>query len=306
MPHLWRENLQGRIDSAASQYESAMSRLGWLHDDFIPYAPCITGTEIFAEAFGSKVIKPLDTNPFAIPFITEASQVSSLKVPALEDTSLYYLFDLADKLKEMCGKDALLGLIDVQSPTDIAALIWDKNYLFAAMIDEPEAVKELVHKISQLFFAFFDEWFRRYGPEFIAHYPDYYMPSGLTYSEDEAGAVSPAMFEELFLPGLIGISEKYGNVGIHSCAYAKHQWDNFKKIPNLKLLNICQPYDTVIKSIDFFAGFTAMYPLQHGDSDQMWFLRPEVNQDAHLLLDLWAPDEDEAKRLADKLNNLYK
>ena len=303
MPPLWRENLQGRIDSAVSVYESAMSRVDWLDDDFIPYASCVTGTEIFAEAFGCKVMKPLNTNPYALPFIRESSEVARLKVPTLEDSSLYYLFDLADSLKAKCGDDAILGLIDVQTPMDIAALIWDKNYFFVAMLEEPEAVKELAHKISQLYFAFFDEWFRRYGKEFVAHYPDYYMPSGFTYSEDEVGAVSAEIFEELFLPELIEISDRYGNVGMHSCAHAKHQWANFKKIPNLKLLNLVQPPDIIMKSMDFFAGFTAMFPSWGGSgSPETW--SSQLNQTAHVLLDFGVQSEDEAKRLADKLIEL--
>ena len=302
MPHLWRENAEQRVESAASAYESAMSRIDWLCDDFIPYAACVTGTEIFAEAFGSKVIKPENTNPYALPFITNSSEISKIKVPALEDSTLYYLFDMADKLKALCGDDALLGLVDVQTPMDIAALIWDKNYFFAAMIEEPEAVKELAYKISQLYFAFFDEWFRRYGKEFIAHYPDYYMPSGLTYSEDEVGAVSPEIFEELFLPELIEISNRYGNVGMHSCAYSKHQWDNFKKIPNLKMLNLVFPNkpDIMEESISFFAGHTAMYPGWSGvGAYETWF--SQIDKNAHILLEFWVQDEEEAKRLADKL-----
>jgi len=303
MPLPWRENMEQRIASAASSYEAAMSRLDWLQDDFIPYATCVTGTEIFAEAFGSKVIKPDNTNPFALPFITKSSEVAKLKIPTLEDSSLYYLFDIADKLKEICGNDALLGLIDVQTPMDIAALIWDKNHFFIAMLDEPEAVKELAHKISQLYFAFFDEWFRRYGAEFIAHYPDYYMPSGFTYSEDEVGAVSPETFEELFLPELIEISDRYGNVGMHCCAHAKHQWDNFKKIPNLKMINLVQPYDVMVKSSSFFADSIAMYPGWSGTGErETWF--SQLDKNAHVLLDFWSPNDDDAKRLADKLNKI--
>ena len=44
LPYLRRENMQERIDSAVSSYESAMSRIDWLNDDFIPYATCVTGT----------------------------------------------------------------------------------------------------------------------------------------------------------------------------------------------------------------------------------------------------------------------
>jgi hypothetical protein len=305
MPHLWRENWQQRADSAISAYEAAMSRIERLHDDFIPYGTCLTGTEIFAEAFGCKVIKPVDTNPYALPFITQATEVSRLKVPSLEDSTLYYLFELADRIKTACGADALLGLIDVQTPMDIAALIWDKTYFFAAMLDEPEAIKELTHKISQLYFAFFDEWFKRYGLEFIAHYPDYYMPSGLTFSEDEIGAVSPKIFEELFLPELVEISSKYGNLGMHTCASAKHQWENFKKIPNLKLLNIGAPYDDIIESTDCFAGVCATYPHWHGGATHETFLK-QANPNAHILLDYTVQNDEEAKKLADKLNKLFR
>lgn len=303
MPHVWRENIQKRIESAVSMYEAAISRLDWLNDDFIPYATCATGTEIFAEAFGSKVVKPADTMPYALPFITQSSEVAKLKVPALEDSSLYYLFDIADKLKLLCGDDALLGMVDVQTPMDIAALIWDKNYFFMAMIEEPEAVKELSHKISQLYFAFFDEWFKRYGTEFVSHCPDYYMPSGLTYSEDEVGAVSPEIFEKLFLPELIEVSNRYGNSGMHCCAFNRHQWENFKKIPNLKLLNLAQPYlsDEIVESTSYFADAVAMFPSWGGVGEQeTWFSQLEGN--AHILLDFMVQNEDEAKRLADKVN----
>jgi len=301
MPYLRRENMQGRIDSAVSSYESAMSRADWLNDDFIPYATCGTGTEIFAEAFGCQVMRPDNTMPFAMPFITEAAEAAKIKIPKLEDSTLYYLFEMADKIKEKCGDEALLGLVDVQTPMDIAALIWDKTYFFAAMIDEPEAVKELAHKISQLYFAFFDEWFRRYGPEFISHCPDYYMPSGFTYSEDEVGAVSPKMFEEFFLPELIEISDRYGNVGMHCCAHARHQWENFKKIPNLKMINYVPPHVDLRESIEYFTGVTAMFPWWSGSGGpETWF--SQLNENSHVLLDFTAQNEEEAKELADKIN----
>ena len=38
--------------------------------------------------------------------------------------------------------------------------------------------------VKELMFEFLDEWFRRYGPSFMAHYPAYYMPNGITMSED--------------------------------------------------------------------------------------------------------------------------
>ena len=297
-PRLWRENMRQRIDYAARAYELSMRRLEWLHDDFIPFAPCVTGTEIFAEACGSEVIKTEDSNPFALPFITEASEVSKVKIPKLEDSSLYCLFDMADEIIKKCGSGVLLTLPDVQTPMDIAALIWDKNYLFIAMVEEPEAVKELAHKISVLYYAFFDEWFKRYGTEFMAHCPDYYMPSGLTVSEDEIGSVSSAVFDELFLPELINITNRYSGIGIHCCANARHQWDNFKKVPKLKMLNLVQPYNVIVESTTYFAGHTAMFPNWSGAGEpETWFSQLDGN--AHVLLDFFVQNEDKAKELAE-------
>jgi len=166
--------------------------------------------------------------------------VSRIKTPELGSTPLTMLFEIADELRRRAGKNALIKLVDIQSPMDIAALIWDKNDFYSALIYAPEAVMELSVKVKELLTAFLDEWFNRYGVEFIAHYPSYYMPKGITLSEDEVGSVSPQMFVEYFLPELEELSNRYGGLGMHCCANARHQWENFKKIPNLRLLNLVQ------------------------------------------------------------------
>jgi hypothetical protein len=148
---------------------------------------------------------------------------------------------MADETKARIGKDALLGMVDMQSPMDIANLIWDKTSILMALYDTPEAVKELSHKIQELLCAFLDEWFRRYGKSFIAHCPCYYMEQGITLSVDEVGAVNSEMFEEFFADELAYLSNRYGGLGVHCCAASRHQWNNFKKVPGLKLMNLCKP-----------------------------------------------------------------
>ncbi len=254
-PELWRE----RIDWILYEYENKLECCRLLEDDRLPYLTMLTGTDIFAEAFGCWVHRPPDNRPFALPFVHTAAEAARVKVPRLEDSTLSYLFEMADILREKAGKDALFKPVDLQSPMDIAALIWDKNDLFPAMVEEPEAVKELCCKTHELLTSFLDEWFRRYGKTFIAHHPDYYMPYGVTLSEDEAGSVSPEMFEEFFLPHLTALSERYGQIGIHCCANAMHQWENFKKIPNLRLLNLAQPDDVIEKAYRVFEGHTCVF-----------------------------------------------
>jgi hypothetical protein len=202
------ENKTARIEAAWQKYQSQLDLVNWLDDDSIPYLDPYTGTEIFAEAFGCQVYRPSDTNPFALPLIHSASEVSRLRVPDYGSTPLALLFDIADELRSRAGPAAVMKLVDIQSPMDIAALIWDKNTFYPAMIENPEAVQELAAKVQQLLVSFIDAWFTRYGQDFMAHYPEYYLPDGgLTLSVDEIGAVSNRMFDRFFLPELVELAK---------------------------------------------------------------------------------------------------
>ena len=270
LPH--SDKKQERIEWAWNQYVAQRRRASWLDDDTIPYLDVYTGTEIFAEAFGCQVHRPDDQMPFALPLISSASQVSTLRVPDLDVPCLRILFEIADELRRRAGSDAVLKMVDIQSPMDIAALIWDKASFYVAMLDRPEAVKELSAKVKQLLTTFLDEWFSRYGVEFVAHYPDYYMPKGITLSEDEVGAVGTDMFEAFFLRELSELSDRYDGIGIHCCANAKHQWGHFKRVPGLRLLNIVQPPRVLQDAYSYFATHVAQMHIWCGDENPVYWI----------------------------------
>ena len=269
VPRPHPDKKQERIECAWKSYQRHLDQMQWLDDDSIPCLHVHTGTEIFAEAFGCAVHRTDDDMPFALPMIHSASEVAELQVPDFGATPLAMLFEMADELRSRAGNGAVLKMVDIQSPMDISALIWDKNDLYVAMLDAPEAVKELSHKVEQLLTAFLDEWFSRYGEEFVAHYPSYYMPRGITLSEDEVGAVNEEMFVEFFLPELAELSERYGGIGVHCCAHAQHQWDNFKKIPGLRLLNLVQPPEVLQAAYAFFADHVPQMHSWCGSGDPL-------------------------------------
>lgn len=260
-PMPYPENKKERIDWALESYRAHMEEASAIDDDRIPSLFPFTGTEIIAEAFGSPVHRD-DGMPFALPLINNAGELSKVKTPRLEDSSLMRVFEIADSLRK-AEPDALMRLPDIQSPLDIAALVWEKSDFLMAMHEEPEAVRELVSMANSLLTAFLDEWFSRYGKSSIAHYPDYYMPAGLTLSEDEIGAISPEMFETFSLPTLNSLSERYGGIGIHCCANSRHQWEIFKKIKGLRLLNLVQPEDVIDEAYNEFRDFCAQMHLHN-------------------------------------------
>ncbi len=298
-PPLWPANKQQRIDWIMRNYDLMRQQAEWLHDDRIPHLDNLTGTEIFAEAFGCKVHRADGQMPFALPLVRTPAQADALQVPDVGNSTLAYLFEIADAVTERAGAGAAMRLVDIQSPMDIAALIWEKGELLIAMIEEPEAVKNLAQKACDLLIAFQDEWFNRYGTEYVAHYPDYYMEGGLTLSEDEVGIVNPDMFEEFFLPTLARLSEHFNGLGIHCCADSKHQWPGFAKIPQLRLLNICK---NAREAFDFFDN--SIVHMHHGwipEGDPAeWPAQYPRNK--RVIFDVPASSRDEAERICDALN----
>lgn len=299
-PLLWRENYQARIDWMVRKYEQALARTAWLDDDAVPHLDMLTGTEIFAEAFGCSVHKPLNDMPSARPLVTTAQEADKLKSPELSTSSLAYLFDMIDEMHKRLGHKAMLRMIDVQSPMDIAALIWDKTEFYIALMETPEAVTTLAAKVHDLLVAFHDEWFRRYGTERIAHYPLYLMRDGITLSEDEVGCVSTDQFAEYFLPELQTLSARYGGLGMHCCANARHQWGGFKQINNLKMLNIVHNREMITDARSFFADSSAQIHCWNGDGPpETW--PQHFPKNSRMVIELTAHSRDEAVALADKM-----
>ena len=303
-PHLWPEFKQERIDWILRKYEMLTDRAQWLDEDTVPFLDMLTGTEIFAEAFGCEVYRPDFTMPSARPLVHTAFEAAKLKVPDLWDSSLAYLFEMADQLQQRAGKDAVFKVPDIQSPMDIAALIWDKNEFYIAIVEEPEAVKELAYQVNLLLTAFFDEWFKRYGKSHIAHYPNYYMDHGFTLAEDEIGIVSPEIFFDFYLPELAALSNRYGGLGMHCCADSRHQWENFKLIPNLRLLNLARPNEILVDAYQFFADFTAQYHCWCGDGPA-WTWPNQRPANARIVCEATANNREEALEISERFRELW-
>ena len=295
------DNEDERVAWSLRRCEAMIERRTWLPDDQVPFLSAYTGTELFAEAFGCPV-RLSDVNmPFARPLVFTAAEAARLRRPSLDAPSLERPFRIARRLRQACP-EGLVGLPDIQSPFDIAALIWAKEYFYAATIDEPEAVEDLCAMVEELLTAFLDRWFDEFGTDYVAHYPDLFMRGGMTLSEDEAGAISPGMFREYCLPALNRLSDRYGGIFVHCCANSEPQWDNFSRIRSLRLLNLNQPADVLDRGYRRFEGVCAqMHMLNHGDQNPAYYRGAEIPPKAHVILFAYAETRDEALRVYDEL-----
>jgi len=218
-------------------YLRQVKSLETLGDDAVPCAKVITGTHIYAAAFGCRVHTYPDNNPAALPRAYTAAEADRLEQPDLwKCPTLYRTFELAHAVQRELGKDVYLGPPDMQTGFDTAALVWEKGDFLRAMADpqEKDAVKRLAGKCAGLLKTFLLEFRKEFPLCSPCHCPDVWSPPemGPWVSNDECGAVSTRMFEEFCLPELVDLSQTFGSLGIHCCASAEHQFDSFRKIPN--------------------------------------------------------------------------
>lgn len=217
-------------------------RLRWheqLDDDSVPFASLVSGTQLFADAFGCEVHTYSDSNPCALPLVSTAEQADAIPEPTLNARCLQRVFEMALAAQRALGPECVIGVPDIQSPLDIAALIWRKEDMFLAMHDEPEAVTRLIDKCERLVDGFITEFLRICPNGCLSHVPYVWTPQemGICISEDEVGSISPSMFEQFAAPSLNRLSKKHGGLFMHCCANADHQYKNFTRLKNLRGLN---------------------------------------------------------------------
>ena len=299
-PWPYPDRIVERMDWAVSLYEKQLETALWLDDDRVPAVNLHTGTEIFAEAFGCRVAYPGNNMPYAQACVNSAADVAKLRIPSIFEGPLGGILEMTERVRDRVGPDAILHLPDIQSPFDIAALIWNKEDFLISLIEEPEAVHELVAMTRELLTAFLDEWFRRYGTNYVAHYPDYYMEGGMTLSEDEIGAISPAFFKEYCLDTLNFLSDRYGGIGIHSCASSRHQWTGFRQVRGLRMLNLILPANILQEAYPYFAGQAAQMHSYFGEARPAadW---PGPDPETHVVLTAQAKDRDTALRALERM-----
>jgi len=299
-----RSNRTAWMDHVLRRYDLMRQRAEWLHDDAVPYLHVLNGTEVFAEDLGSPVHVPDGERPFALAAVHDAAGAARISAPDLSATHLPWYLEFAAEARQRAGGDPVLGMFDIQSPLDIASLVWDKADLFTAMADDPAAVHGLSAEAAKLVTAFLDAWFARFGTGYVAHFPDYYMEGGLTLSEDEVGSLSPKAFRTFVQPHLAALSNRYGGIGIHCCAAARHQWDNFRAVPGLKVLNFVKPHhqgdDYILDAYRHFAGSCLQMHMCH--APQPVDLRQGTLAGTRSVIEINVDTADEARRAADRLN----
>ena len=286
-----------------TNYENKVKWHEAIGDDAVPYVNLNTNTGIFAAAFGCELhVYDEETPACARPIVFDADGADKLETPPADAPPLSRIFELAKLARKEVGPDVPISVPDIQSPFDIAALIWEKIDFYIAAMQSPDAVKRLTAKCNDLLKAFLSEYQRRIGNVNMCHCPyAWARPElGVWLSEDEVGAISTEMFEQFALPSLTQLSETFGGIFMHCCATADHQYDNFKRVPNLRGLNRVFQEPGARPAIEAFTPDTVLM--------LAWYDEQKINEtldlalpETRFLFNLSACPIDEAKPAFERL-----
>jgi len=251
------------------QLQNELEVLRWreeyfIGDDFIPHLQPQQGVTVFASAFGCQVDYQHGL-PWAHPVIKandSAKKVYELPIPKVTDGQLGEMLEFTDYFVKKTKGAYPIALTDLQGPLDTAYLVWDSTSFMMAMYDHPREVHYLMRLVTDLIIKFTKEQ-RAHSPEFIpCHFPSVYLPDGqgIAISDDCLAVISSELYEQFSLPYVNELSEEFGGVLIHSCGNFVHQFDNLKKIHNLRGINFGvteTPFDAICEN---FSGRTAIIP----------------------------------------------
>ena len=281
-----------------ADYEARLRSHEALEDDSVPYVKVHTGTQLFAAAFGCPVHVYEDSPPCALPLVKTAEEADALEVPDVDAPPLVNALEMAGLVREKVGPDVPIAVPDIQSPFDVAALVWKKEEFYVATIEHPDAVRRLVDKCHALLANFLEEFKRRVPNCNLCHCPTAWAPPelGCWLSEDEAGSMSTRMFEEFCLPPLAALSKAFGGMFMHCCAAADHQYDSFLKIPNLRGLNRVFQAPGPRPAIEKFAGRAVLMQAWTGEEGIVRMLEMAL-PDTRFLFDMPAQPLPEQKKL---------
>jgi hypothetical protein len=279
-------------------------------DDSVPTAKLVTGTHIYAAAFGSPVKTFAEDNPCARPFVTTAAEADRIVVPRIESSpTLARVIELGHKVVRELGPDAYLAPCDMQTGFDTACLIWDKTELYCAMMDDEgqKAVQRLAAKCAQLFKDFLVLLRREFPQMSPLHCPGAWCPPelGPWMSNDECGALNTPMFETYLLPELVDLAETFGGIGMHCCANAEHQFAAFRKIPNFYGFNRVRAQQGYRTILDHLAGpGSPTHVLAWIEAEDVAYLVQHAPPGTRFIFQHFAEDADDARSWLDRMRRI--
>lgn len=200
------------------------------------------GTGVLASGFGTKVIFNDKMDPAVDKsIISEPADIDKLKMPdPYKDGLMPRVLKTIDYFKQNC--DLHIGITDCQGPlTSALSIIGYENFVYW-MYDYPEAIHELMNKITDALIQWVmvqkkhaGEKIEKAGYIIGAKMPEGY--GGVWISDDDSVIFGESQYREFVVPYNSKLLKYFGGGGIHYCGNATQHINNFLETEGLTCIN---------------------------------------------------------------------
>ena len=200
------------------------------------------GTAPLATAFGAEfVLRPNDQPGFE-PAVHTPEEVMKLRKPNLyKDGILPRILERIQYYNEATRGEVILTPCDTAGPWSVATSIWHYEDMLEAIYTAPEAVHHLLDLLTESIIEWYniqETYIGRWGRTHSSFsWP--FLQRGIGIGDDCMVTVSPAIWEEFFLPYNNRLSREYGNLITYHCCMGYERY-----------------FESLIKT-DGFLGFDA-------------------------------------------------
>lgn len=194
---------------------------GFVQDDFIPafFPGCKQST--IPNMFGAKDVCVCD-DWTCERIVDESSDIFALPEPSICPGSVASEWLEIERyfLEETEGR-VPIHVTDMQGPADVCGQLWGYENLFAAAYTDPQAYWEIMDRATRAFVLLWEAQHELVGRAFVGtHLFGWsWIPEGMgvSVSADSLVMISPAFYEEFYLPSMERLSSRFGGLILHSC-----------------------------------------------------------------------------------------
>jgi uroporphyrinogen-III decarboxylase len=231
------------------QVKGIVEHIQKVDDDYIPYLMPWYGVGVIPHLFGCD-IKFFKTDDPACSShgVKELKEIRKLMIPDFKSNELSK--KVLDTIRFFRESSSIpVGITDMQSTLDCAALIVGYENLFYWMNDNPEDINYLFEVITDTLI----EWVKiqkQYNGEkmdFANGLINVKTPDGIGiwFSDDDAVILSPGLYKKFVVEKYRKLFGAFGGGMIHWCGNANHQIENFLNIKPIRAV-----HDYILGNVD--------------------------------------------------------
>ncbi|GHV82716.1 hypothetical protein AGMMS50212_00560 [Spirochaetia bacterium] len=268
-------------------------------------------------AFGAEYIWHGDTAPATVPIFKNVEAALACEPKEIADTPAgKHILNMIDFFLEHTRGRLPMSFSDVQSPLDVAAALVVSSEFYMAVLEDPEAVSELLEIIAALSVNFYQKQAAMIGDSLV--FPGHGFASSRSFntgpglSDDNSIMLSPENHKDVCSASMNRLGEPFGGFAFHSCGNWSKRAAVVRSFPGIRMADAAftprtDPSPNPPGPLrDAFAntGLILNARMVGGGEEVLQTLSELVQPGMKLILVSYCADKEEQKRLYEGVKSL--